>query len=190
MLKHEVSAVPSVWARITALRQRDPGLLAPKMRQRAEAGIAALAGKTVQVPDGRGGTMLLPLDGIIFETGRTDELQAIYYAQGTTNARTARTSWHFYRLAMDVISKQYEWFDGQAAKRQWPTPEIRAMVRELWFKAVAVVLTAHGLDWGGDWHTPDLPHFQFAGMHKSPEQAPELYDRLGIAAVWRAVGAA
>ena len=31
------------------------------------------------------------------------------------------------------------------------------------FQRFALIAQAYGIEWGGDWHTPDLPHFQRPG---------------------------
>ena len=87
-------------------------------------------------------------------------------------ASTARHSWHFYGLAVDVISRRTQWDDPA------------------FFRAIAVHLKAAGLDWGGDWSTPDLPHFHWGTLKASPSaRARELYATGGREALWREVGA-
>lgn len=123
------------------------------------------------------------LDAYVYESIRTEELQAIYYARGrttvppyrkVTNVADAKSGWHFYGLAVDVISKKNRW-----------------NVTEMWWLKVSAIFKANGLDWGGDWTTQDdEPHFQFAGIRKSPsDKARELYASGGREAVWKAVGA-
>lgn len=193
VLKPSLNAQPDVWTRIQQLRQRDPSLLAPKFRDALEAALAECARTTVVVTLA-GGAFPLALDALCFETLRTDELQAIYYQQHVTNAATARHSWHFYGLAADIISARYEWFDGGAAKAHWPSSSDRAAVRAAWFRGMGAIAIAHGLDWGGTWHQPDLPHIQWGKCFDSPQGAPGIYDHAGGGdagrlAVWRAVGA-
>jgi peptidoglycan L-alanyl-D-glutamate endopeptidase CwlK len=144
------------------------GLLAPKMRERVEASIAECE--------------RLALQAVVYETYRTDELQRVYYARGrtvnppatpVTNARTNLESWHGFGLAVDVIHRN----------KRWDMPAS-------WFGVVAKVFKANGLDWGGDWHHPDLPHFQFGTLRASPsDHARELYRTGRLEAVWREVGA-
>lgn len=193
VLKPALNAEPDVWTRIQQLRQRDPSLLAPKFRDALEATLAECARTTIVVPLAEH-DIALSLDAICFETLRSDELQAIYFAQRTTRAKTARGSWHFYGLAADVISARYEWFDGTAARAAWPDKADRAAVGAAWFRGLGTVAITHGLHWGGTWHDPDLPHVQWGKCFDSPESAPAIYDRAGgrdagRLAVWRACGA-
>lgn len=121
------------------------------------------------------------LDVIVFEAARSDELQRYYYAQGRTrpgkiitNAASAQFGWHFYRLAVDVIS----------AKRGWD-------VTDSWQLAVAEIFEKVGLDWGGRWRSPDFPHYQWGRLRSSPsDRARQLYAEGGLARVWQEVGAA
>lgn len=120
------------------------------------------------------------LDAVVFEAARGTARQAWLYAQGrtrpgavVTNAATAEASWHRYGLAVDVVS----------AAKLWSTAPG-------WRAEVARILKAAGLDWGGDWPHPDLPHFQFAGMKSSPSQlSRDAFARGGAPAVWALVGA-
>lgn len=142
--------------------------LAPKMRERVEAALADA---------NRHG-----LDAVVYESTRSDELQRLYYARGrttvppyrrVTNASTAQDGWHFYGLAVDVISKRDRW-----------------EVRGDWWLKLAAIFKEHGLDWGGDWESPDDPHFQFAGLRKSPsDKSKNAYQSGGKEAVWELVGA-
>jgi hypothetical protein len=188
--KLALSAAPSVWERIEQLRQRDTELLAPNVQHALRAGLTELEGATIIAED-----VQIPLDVFVFETLRSDELQRIYYEQGTTNAPTAIWSWHFYGLGFDVISRRFEWFGNVDARRTWPDPFAREAASRAWFGAVARVFERHGLAWGGHWSKPDLPHFQWARCAVSPVRAPDIYRRaggglLGREAVWHAVGAA
>lgn len=122
------------------------------------------------------------LDAFVYESLRSDELQRLYYARGrttipphytVTNARSAQFSWHFFGLAVDVISKS----------RGWETSGE-------WRRRVAAIFKSHGLAWGGDWPHPDLPHFQWGKCKRSPsDKARELYAEGGLQLVWQVVGA-
>lgn len=120
------------------------------------------------------------LDPVVVEAFRSDARQRWLYAQGrerpgdvVTNARSALYSWHGYGLAVDVVSAQAGWDDTR------------------FFHRLAPYLHAAGCDWGGDWSTPDLPHFQWGRCKASPSAvARALYQTGGVAAVWRAVHAA
>lgn len=193
-LKPALNAEPSVWTRIAALRQQSVTGLAPLFRAALEDAVNECQSLTISTKLSGDRRAILPLDVVIFETLRSDELQAIYFAQGTTAAKTARGSWHFYGLAADLISKRFEWFDGEEARAQWPDAKDRAAVGAAWFRAVGEVCIKHGLEWGGNWHHPDLPHVQWGKCHDSPHEAPAIYDRAGGGdagrrAVWLAVGA-
>jgi hypothetical protein len=123
------------------------------------------------------------LDAYVYETYRTAELQALYYARGrtivpplkrVTNASNNLHSWHGYGLAVDVISKA----------NGWNRPES-------WFAQVAQSFQAHGCRWGGEWIMKDLPHFQWGRCKPSPsDRARQIYQTDGIEGVWQAVGAA
>lgn len=146
----------------------DLDTLAPKMRERVDAAIWDCHD--------------VGLDAIVYETMRTAELQALYYARGrtrippyqrVTNVADAQYGWHFYGLAVDVISRKNRW----AVTKDWQTK-------------VADIFMEHGLDWGGNWNHPDYPHFQFAGIRDTPsDKARSLYAAGGLVAVWKAVGA-
>ena len=123
------------------------------------------------------------LDAVIFETTRSDALAQVYYRRGrppsaefpspVTNAPDASWTWHGYGLAADIISASREWNAGQS-----------------WFTEMGRIAKANGLDWGGDWNHPDLPHVQFGTLKASPsEQSRSLYPG-HIAEVWALVGAA
>ena len=139
-------------------------LLAPKFRASVEAALA-------ECPD-----------AMVYETYRTNALQKVYYARGrtvkppenpVTNAPDNLWSWHGFSLACDVIHKTLRW-DAPLS----------------WFHQTADVFKRHGCDWGGDWHHPDYPHFQFGGLKPSPSsRARVLHAWGGVEAVWREVGA-
>jgi peptidoglycan L-alanyl-D-glutamate endopeptidase CwlK len=126
----------------------------------------------------------IELDAMVYEAYRSQELQALYYARGrtvrppekpVTNAPTNRYSWHGYGLAVDVVHRTRFWE---------PTEGL------VWFAKVAAVFKKHGCSWGGDWKSPDPPHFQWGPCKPSPSDAARaLLDTQGIVAVWRAVGA-
>jgi peptidoglycan L-alanyl-D-glutamate endopeptidase CwlK len=143
-------------------------LLAPGFRAAVDAAIAECGREN--------------LDARVFETYRSNELQALYYARGrtmkppptpVTNAMANLYSWHGYGLAVDVIHRSEGWNAG-----------------DRWFADVAAIFKAQGCKWGGDWTSPDRPHFQWGFCKPSPSPiARELIRTRGIGAVWRAVGA-
>jgi hypothetical protein len=116
------------------------------------------------------------LDAYVYEARRTHELAAMYYALGSSKARDGWRTWHFYGLAVDVISRSRAW-------KAWDDPA--------WRGPVVAAGKRHGLDWGGDWVSfRDMPHFQFGRCKPSPsDEAVRLYKTGGLVAVWRAVGA-
>jgi hypothetical protein len=123
------------------------------------------------------------LDAIVYETYRSNELQAVYYCRGrtvrppqnpVTNAMKNLYSWHGYGLAVDVIHRTKQWEAGDA-----------------WFASVASIFAKHGCKWGGHWRSPDQPHFQWGLCKASPsDDARKLMYESGVQAVWEAVGAA
>jgi len=149
----------------------DLGLLAPAFR----AAVVAAIAECNAAPNS--------LDAIVYESYRSNELQQIYYARGrtvrppnetVTNASSNLFSWHGYGLAVDVIHRTQGWDP----------------VRHGWFNAVADVFKRHGCKWGGDWTSPDAPHFQWGACKPSPsELAREIIRTKGIEAVWEVVGA-
>lgn len=142
--------------------------LAPAMR-------AAVASAIEECNDNR-------LDAVVYESLRSDELQHIYWCRGrteippdytVTNVESAQYGWHFFGLAVDVIS---------ASKRWDVTPDWRHQVTEI-FKR-------HGLSAGAEWPHPDEPHYQFGKCRRSPSnEARALYAQGGLPAVWAAIGA-
>lgn len=154
-----------------ATRTADPMLLAPLFRIAVAAAITECNNAIHQ------------LDAIVYETYRSNELQAIYYARGrtvrpppsaVTNAMSNLYSWHGYGLAVDVIHRMKEWDAGDE-----------------WFHRVAEIFKRNGCKWGGDWRNPDLPHFQWGLCRASPSDlARTLLRTEGVRAVWDAVGAA
>lgn len=88
---------------------------------------------------------------------RSYDVQAKLYAQGrsspgkiVTNAR-AGSSWHNFGLAVDVCPMKRGAFD-------WNAP------RAVWLE-IGSTAQLHGLEWGGTWRTPDLPHLQLPVAH-------------------------
>ena len=155
--------------------QTDPGkpthdldLLAPKFREAVEKSIADCNA--------------MGLDATVYETFRSQDLQAEYFARGrtvippvdtVTNAASSLFSWHGYGLAVDVISRAKAWSAGPG-----------------WFEQVAACFRVNGCRWGGEWKSKDLPHFQWGLCKPSPsDRARELIASGGVRAVWEAVGA-
>jgi hypothetical protein len=122
------------------------------------------------------------LKPMVYETYRSPELQAAYFARGrtvvppnstVTNAQSNLFSWHGFGLAVDVIHQEKEWD-----------------VPESWFTQVAECFRAAGCRWGGEWKMKDLPHFQWGLCKPSPSDvARSLMASGGMEAVWKAVGA-
>lgn len=184
MIKTEIPVkAPSIWVRIKALRIQDTAHLAPLMRTRVDNYLDDAA--TIKTVNGE------RFDPYVFETARVDELQRIYFEQGTTKAPTAIYGWHFFWLAIDVISRSKEW-----------------AVSTAWWKTNASLMRKHGIDPGFDWVHPDEPHGQFGTLKKSPSDlARTLYfgtpkwqgmdtfalddprHMKGLQRVWTAVGA-
>ena len=146
----------------------DLGVLAPKFQDAVQRALADCEERNLDVK--------------AYETLRSQELQAIYYARGrtvipphytVTNASSNLYSWHGYGLAVDVISQS----------REWDVPDS-------WFQAVAESFAKFGCRWGGEWKMRDLPHFQWGRCKPSPSDlARQLILSGGVAAVWQAVGA-
>lgn len=146
----------------------DMGRLAPKMRAAVEAVLAACAAAG--------------MDAVVYETMRSQELQALYYARGrqvvppekpVTNVRDARYGWHAYGLAVDIVSRS----------RGWDVPET-------WWTRLGNIARARGLSWGGDWKQNDRPHLQWGKCRDTPsDRARELLAEGGVEAVWKEVNA-
>lgn len=131
------------------------------------------------------------LDAMVYESTRTDYLQDIYWRRGreqdtdgswhiidpdkvVTRAQTAQYGWHFFGLAIDVISKRHRW-----------------SVSAEWRRLVTEIFERHGLDAGMRWPHPDDPHYHWGRCKRSPSgSARYLYRQGGNPAVWKAVGAA
>ena len=115
--------------------------LAPPVKQRAEAFIAAAKAKSI--------------DLLVTSTYRDNESQNALYAQGRTTPGNVVTkakagqSWHNWRCALDVVPL----VNGKAI---WDDPA-------LW-KQVGEIGKSCGLEWAGDWVTfKEFPHFQYTG---------------------------
>ncbi len=125
------------------------------------------------------------MDPMVFESIRTQETQDVYYARGRTVippkspvtwAKYAMDAWHFYGLAVDIVSTKY----------LWNPPE-----GEAWFVRMANHMLNHGLEWGGHWKRRDTPHIQWGKCAPSPSQlSKDAYHRGGRSAVWTLVKAA
>lgn len=149
---------------------RTPDVLAPKFQDAIVRVIGAMHAKGC--------------DATIAESLRTNERQAFLYGFGreyddgrgiVTNAHDGFTSWHFYGLAVDIISSSQQW---DAPARFW--------------QMLGAIALHEGLAWGGAWPTfPDKPHVQWGPpMRRSPSiRAKELYLNGGVEAVWHAVEA-
>ena len=158
----------SAGATAVARANNDVNTLAPKFRAAVEKSIAECVAKG--------------LDAMVYEAYRSQELQSLYYQRGrtvvpprdtVTNAASNLFSWHGYGLAVDVIHRTKEWD-----------------VPDAWFGKVAEIFKKHGCKWGGDWTSPDRPHFQWGLCKASPsDRARELIRTQGVLAVWEAVGA-
>lgn len=149
---------------------RDLSRLAPKFREAVEAALAECAAAK--------------LDTWVYEAHRSEALQRHYFRKGrtiipptrpVTNAPTALRSWHGYGLAVDVVDRNRLWKpDGGLS----------------WFERVATIFKRHNCKWGGDWTSPDPPHFQWHLCRPSPsDEARNLLATGGVAAVWEALSA-
>jgi len=115
--------------------------LAPPVKQRAEAFIAAAKAKGI--------------DLLVTSTYRDNESQNALYAQGRTapgnivTRAKAGQSWHNWRCALDVVPL----VNGKAI---WDD-------QAMW-KQVGEIGKSCGLEWAGDWVTfKEFPHFQYTG---------------------------
>jgi hypothetical protein len=154
-------------ANLLVVRKLD--VLAPRFRIAVEEALAECAAKGY--------------DAYVYESLRSNELQEIYYRRGrppsaeypapVTNAKTADRSWHFFGLAVDVISQS----------QKWSAPEA-------WWKAVAEIFRANGCKSGYYWARCDKPHHQWGKCRVTPSpRARALYSEGGLEAVWEEVGA-
>lgn len=160
----------AVYAQVAPLLHRDIADLAPGMQTPVTRALAACAADS--------------LDVRINETYRSAQVQQLYYSIGrdtitgetvgdtVTNARSAETSWHGYRMALDVCD----------AARGYDVPD-------LWWGQVAGHFVAEGLGWGGTWQHADRPHFQPGRCPASPTSEDRGDFRRGdLARVWRRYG--
>lgn len=127
-------------------------------------------------------------DGVVRESLRTDKRQQWLWGFGrlydddrgiVTNAKTCRTSWHFYGLAVDIVHKS---LGDDAPGAFWS--ELVRHAHELGL--------VNGVDFlPSGRFGPDRPHIQWgAPMRHSPSShAYALYLTGGFQAVWKAVGA-
>lgn len=132
---------------------------------------------------------LAGFDAVVFETGRTSERQRFLYGFGrdyddgrgvVTHSSDADETWHFYGLAVDIISRS----------KLWNAPD------EFW-KKLHQVGRARGLRSGADWDNDgvmddwDKPHMQPAHLKRSPSpRAARLHAEGGNSRVWQEVGMA
>ncbi|MDO4618440.1 MAG: M15 family metallopeptidase [Clostridia bacterium] len=95
----------------------------------------------------------------VTETYRTQERQNELYAQGRTapgkvvtwtkNSRhTSRRAWD---ICQDIKGKEYDTSGG-------------------FFKKCGFVAKEIGITWGGNWKTPDKPHFEVSADWKAPKE--------------------
>ena len=174
----------SIWEKIAKLRINSLEPLAPKFRNAVLSALSDMREKSIKL-----GALTVPLDWIVFETLRTEELQQIYYAQGTTKAKTAGKSWHKYGLAVDGVSQRWLWFNTQAAAIVWPKSNVRNAYATQWFLSCGEYFEKYGCKLGARWKNPDLPHVQWGKCADSPILAPLLFLEGGNEKVWRAVNA-
>lgn len=184
---------------IAGLLINDVSILAPRMREAVERGLARCARvpRSETFPDG--------LNVVAYETERTPAVQEAYYQLGrdekgnvvnpdfvVTNVEDPKYGWHFYRLATDLISSTKGWAFGDSDHSDHDELE--------WIRAVASIMESEGLAWGGRWKKiKDYPHFQWGKCLPTPKRSPEIYDAARAAgqshdealwSVWVAVGAA
>lgn len=155
----------NVWTKIARLRVKDTSFLAPVVLQAVNDGIEACKGATVVIEGEE-----ISLDVVVVETLRVQELQEIYFAQGTSKQKSVLKGMHVYGVAVDVVSARYLWFSDKASVEKWPDSKIRAKASVLWYRAVADKLMAtKELAWGGLWKRfPDSPHFQSSRVPSVP----------------------
>ena len=123
------------------INSRSQDDLAPPVKQRAEAFIAAAKARNI--------------DLLVTSTYRDNESQDALYAQGRTapgnivTRAKAGQSWHNWRCALDVVPL----VNGKAI---WDDQAI--------WKQVGEIGKSCGLEWAGDWVTfKEFPHFQYTG---------------------------
>lgn len=156
--------------------QSDLSLVAPAVQRAVEAVLASMREKGWKPR--------------VFETLRTLERQAYLHGFGrlydeyddkgrprgiVTKVQDARSGWHFYGLAVDIVEDDRD---------PWVAPLA-------FWNDLGTAAEANGLAWGGRWKDPyDAPHIQWGGCRRSPsKRARELYAQGGAEAVWREVGA-
>lgn len=154
--------------------------LAPKFRAKVERAIARMRAAGY--------------DAMVYETTRTRERQLFLYGFGrlyddgrgiVTHSRTADDTWHFYGLAVDIVSASKLW---DASDSFWRTLEGIAEEEGL----------TSGSDWDRDRTTAerfkDAPHVQWftPGMRRSPSDNAAILARKdgGVVNVWTLLGAA
>lgn len=180
----KITLGPDIWKRIELLRIDSFAGLAPKFREAIVAGMNDMKGNSIRL-----GGILVDLDWYVFETIRLDELQQIYYAQGTTKAKTADYSWHKYGLAVDGISQRFKWFNTPAARVIWSNASKREGYALEWFLRCGEYFEKHGCKLGARWKSKDLPHVYWGKCRPTPVTAPLLWRLGGNIRVWREVGA-
>lgn len=154
-----------------AVVHNDLNACAPKFKDRAISALAQCS------KDG--------LDAMVYEAIRSEELQQLYWAKGreldgivwnvvdpsavVTKIPHADHGWHFFGMAIDVISKSKEW-----------------SVTDEWRKEVSDRFKKAGLHWAGDWpHFKDLPHYQFTNQFNPSDNDRATYKKGGLEAVWK-----
>lgn len=137
----------------------------PILAQKVNALVSALAAKGMHVE--------------VTQALRTVAEQDALYAQGrtrkgvkVTNARGGQ-SYHNFGLAVDFALVMPN------GKLGWPEPH------PVW-KAIGTEAARLGLEWGGIWRTPDLPHVQMKNV-PPVSLCFSLYKRAGLPLVWSEV---
>jgi len=96
------------------------------------------------------------IDIFITETYRSQARQNFLYEQGRTRegkkVTWTRNSRHTSRLAWDIAHNSKE-----------PYKDVSV------FKKAGQVAKRLGITWGGDWKTPDMPHFEVTATWKLPK---------------------
>ena len=99
------------------------------------------------------------IDIFLTETYRSKARQNYLYEQGRTRAGDivtwTKSSRHTSRLAWDIAVKVPK---GQDAYADTNT-----------FKRAGAIAKKLGITWGGDWKTPDMPHFEITTSWKVPK---------------------
>jgi hypothetical protein len=144
---------------------RDPGLLHPELRKKANIIIDDFQRKFPCTLDFQVG---IP---IIYETWRSPQRQRMLFEQEITKA-DAWQSWHQYGLALDFV------FDNDTTKKGIQGPYKGD------FYALGALGIREGLSWGGEWG--DLVHFQLTA-NLTIKEAADIYAELGILGLWHEV---